>query len=379
MERTELPTGPRGRVRLQDKPGPRVRLYDEVKATKRSKAKAHRVHLTEEKVAALPAKAKAYDVWDAGGRGAIRGLGLQVLPSGTKTYRYSFRFKGTPQAISYKLGRWPGLSLDEARKKAAAAERLVAKGQDPRIAGSANSDTFSAIVEEWHTLEQVGRLKNKSADETRQFVQRLCRTWEHRSVGEITYRDVETLLAKVRDVAARPATAIRLHAHLKTIFRWCARTQRIEKSPIADMPPPAPAPQAERALLVQARCRRPVIKKLWAFANQVGGDQGKFLKLLLITGKRRGAILSMRWDDIGADWYWTPPAGSKNKQNTPIPLPKLAQRVLGTRPQGNGPVFEQRLDKTSCRHCRKDRSRLSQPTSTTVSDMWSLPSWQNSR
>ena len=245
MERTELPTGPRGRVRLHDKPGPRVRLYDEVKATKRSKAKAYRVHLTEEKVAALPAKAKTYDVWDAGGRGAIRGLSLQVLPSGTKTYRYSFRFKGTPQAISYKLGRWPGLSLDEARKKAAAAERLVAKGQDPRIAGSANSDTFSAIVEEWHTLEQVGRLKNKSADETRQFVQRLCRTWEHRTVGEITYRDVETLLAKVRDVAARPATAIRLHAHLKTIFRWCARTQRIEKSPIADMPRPAPAPSRE--------------------------------------------------------------------------------------------------------------------------------------
>ena len=145
MERTELPTGPRGRVRLHDKPGPRVRLYDEVKATKRSKAKAHRVHLTEEKVAALPAKAKAYDVWDAGGRGAIRGLGIQVLPSGTKTYRYSFRFKGTPQAISYKLGRWPGLSLDEARKKAAAAERLVAKGQDPRIADPANSDASRTL------------------------------------------------------------------------------------------------------------------------------------------------------------------------------------------------------------------------------------------
>ena len=175
MERTELPTGPRGRVRLHDKPGPRVRLYDEVKATKRSKAKAHRVHLTEEKVAALPAKAKAYDVWDAGGRGAVRGLGIQVLPSGTKTYRYSFRFKGTPQAISYKLGRWPGLSLDEARKKAAAAERLVAKGQDPRIADPANSDAFGAIVEAWHTLEQVGRLHNKSADLTKQFVLRLSK------------------------------------------------------------------------------------------------------------------------------------------------------------------------------------------------------------
>jgi Arm DNA-binding domain len=136
MERTELPTGPRGRVRLHDEPGPRVRLYDEVKATKRSKAKAYRMHLTEEKIAALPAKAKAYDVWDAGGRGAVRGLGVQVLPSGTKTYRDSFRFKGTPQAISYKLGRWPGLSLDEARKKAVAAERLSGWWRKGRILAS---------------------------------------------------------------------------------------------------------------------------------------------------------------------------------------------------------------------------------------------------
>ena len=81
-----------------------------------------------------------------------------------------------------------------------------------------------------------------------------------------------------------------------------------------------------------------MIKKLWAFANQVGGDQGKFLKLLLITGKRRGAILSMRWDDIDADWYWTPPVGSKNKRNTPIPLAKACQRVLGQHRE-TGPVL----------------------------------------
>ena len=179
MERTELPTGPRGRVRLHDKPGPRVRLYDEVKATKRSKAKAYRVHLTEEKVAALPAKAKAYDVWDAGGRGAIRGLGLQVLPSGTKTYRYSFRFKEHHKRsrTSWAVGR--GCRWTRHVRKLQRLSGWWRKDKILALLIQPTATAFGAIVEAWHTLEQVGRLNNKSADLTRQFVLRLCKTWEH--------------------------------------------------------------------------------------------------------------------------------------------------------------------------------------------------------
>jgi integrase len=216
----------------------------------------------------------------------------------------------------------------------------VAKGQDPRVADPTNSDSFVDVVEAWHRLEQVGRLNNRSADLTKHLVLRLSKPLHHRPIGEISYRDIETLLAKL--CATQPATAIRLHAHLKTLLRWCARTGRVDKSPIADMPPPAPAPRPRERDWFKRDAADPVIKKLWAFASELGGDQGKFLKLLLITGKRRGAILSMCWDDIDADWYWTPPAGSKHKRNTPIPLPKLAQRVLGQH-RGTGPVLGRQL------------------------------------
>jgi hypothetical protein len=47
----------------------------------------------------------------------------------------------------------------------------------------------------------------------------------------------------------------------------------------------------------------------------------------------------MRWEHIGQDWYWQPPSTSDNKRTTPIPLPGLAQRVLGKRPSGGGPVM----------------------------------------
>jgi integrase len=340
---TEILARARPRVRINEATRERIRI-EEPKPAKRKKAKANRTLLTEDKVAALPGKQRDYQVWDAGGRGAVRGLCVHVLPSGTKTYRYSFRFKGAPQAISYKVGRWPGMSLEEARAKAVVAEKEVAKGRDPRVADPSNSDNLEDCLATWHKQEQVGRLANKSADETKSFVRFRCKDLLARPVGEIGYREIDDLLAKIRDVEKKPATALRLHAHLKTLFRWAVRTQRIEHSPIADMPPPAQNPEPRQRGWFGGEAAEKFIKALWSYADRAGGDEGKLLKLMLLIGKRRTVVQSMRWDQISSDWFYTPPKGSKSKRNNPIPVPKLVQRVLGPRPAGNGPVFGTRFD-----------------------------------
>jgi integrase len=77
-----------------------------------------------------------------------------------------------------------------------------------------------------------------------------------------------------------------------------------------------------------------VIKGLWNYASSVGGEEGKFIKLCLIMGKRSNAVAKMTWEQIDDAWYWTPAKGTKRKRNNPIPLPKLAQRVLGKRDTG---------------------------------------------
>jgi hypothetical protein len=51
-----------------------------------------------------------YRVWDKGG---LTGLYLMVMPTGTKTFRYFYRLNGRSQDI--KIGRYPTLSIDEAR------------------------------------------------------------------------------------------------------------------------------------------------------------------------------------------------------------------------------------------------------------------------
>jgi integrase len=142
-------------------------------------------------------------------------------------------------------------------------------------------------------------------------------------------------LDKVVD-SGRGPSANRAYRHLKSFYRWCEEE---------DLAPPAAASQPRERPWFKGNAVDVSIKGLWDYASRAGGDEGKLLKLLLITGKRRNAVAGMTWEQIDDNWYWTPPKGSRTKRNNPIPLPKLAQRVLGRRPDGGGSVFDSFLAK----------------------------------
>jgi integrase len=59
---------------------------------------------------------------------------------------------------------------------------------------------------------------------------------------------------------------------------------------------------------------------LWAGADQLGGVEAQYLRILLLTGKRKSALAAMKWDEIDQIWFWTPPSGRKNKRLHAVPL-----------------------------------------------------------
>jgi integrase len=85
---------------------------------------------------------------------------------------------------------------------------------------------------------------------------------------------------------------------------------------------------------------------IWRAAGSIGGSEGRFLKMLMLTGKRKGALAQMRWQDIDEHWFWKPPQSEhENKRLHPIPLSSLAVRVIGQR-QPSGYVFAGPIDGT---------------------------------
>lgn len=288
---------------------------------------ANRKKLTEASVLTLPVHKTPYRVWDVGTE-AARGLHILIQPSGTKTYRAQYIYPdGKSGAV--KLGRVGQMTLEEARTKTRQVRRLADNGEDPRKDHPLRSGTFEAMVKLWTTQEQLGRKQARSAYATQSLMLASCKAWHHRPLATIRYHEIEELLFTKREYA--PYSANRLHAHLNTFFRWAVRTQRLSVSPMREMPAPWNGAKPREREWFSGQKADEVIKALWRLADELGGDDGKFIKLLLITGKRKTAVLKMMWEHIDDTWFWTPPPGSKVKRNHAIPLSKLAQRVLGRR------------------------------------------------
>lgn len=88
------------------------------------------VRLTKRTVDAAVKAALRYTVWDAD----LKGFGLRVEPSGTKTYVVRYRVGGGRRGTlrQFKIGRSNKLTPDEARDLAKSALADVEKGNDPQ-------------------------------------------------------------------------------------------------------------------------------------------------------------------------------------------------------------------------------------------------------
>jgi hypothetical protein len=74
----------------------------------------------------LKPKATSYLVSDG------QGLGLEILPSGSRSWRYRYRFNGKLEKVS--LGHYPAFNLQAARKKRDEYAEMLAHG---KVAGAA--------------------------------------------------------------------------------------------------------------------------------------------------------------------------------------------------------------------------------------------------
>ena len=79
--------------------------------------------LTELAIKSLKPREKTYRVGDAGG------LCLEVSPAGGKLWRWRYYYQGKEQMLA--LGKYPAMTLAEARKKRDAARELVDAGKHP--------------------------------------------------------------------------------------------------------------------------------------------------------------------------------------------------------------------------------------------------------
>ena len=261
------------------------------------------------------AKATArYDMFDA----SVRGLGVRIAPSGTKSWFIMRRFNG--KMLRTTFGRYPEVGLADARLRAPEVLLKMSKGNT-----SQGNDTFDTIVTEWIKRDQS---KNKSVEQVKTAIKRhVSPVFSGRKLDEIKKQDIIKLIDQITD-GGSPVAANRILAFLKRFFNWCVERDILEVSPALSIKANTGEISRDRVLDVDE------LLSLWTIEGKLNYPWGAILKLLMLTGARLKEVSEVTWDEISLEeQIWSIPSSrTKNSRPHQIHLSTQAIQILRSLP-----------------------------------------------
>ena len=283
------------------------------------------MRFTDAKIKALGPTKKRRTVWEGG-----TGFGVRVEPTGTKSFVLWYRFHGKAEGIT--LGRYPKMSLSEAREEAAKIRVKITKGLDPKIKiqedKRANREAYTVadLVDEY--LEKWAKPRKKSWREDERILKKdVLPLWGRRKAKDLRRRDIVLLIDKVVDRGA-PIQANRVLATVRKMFNFALSRSTLEQSPCVAIQAPAKENRRDRVLSDDD------IRNLWCNLDKCRMSKGirLILKLLLVTAQRKGEIAFSEWKefDFNTGWWTIPKEKSKNALPHRVPLSKMTLDLLNT-------------------------------------------------
>lgn len=172
---------------------------------------------------ALPIKSRKYEETDS----RVEGLSLRVYPSGVKSWSLRFTIRGVGRARA-DLGRFPDLSVSQAREIALAWKQEGRLGRDPRpLSKSSDADyMLKQVILSWNN-ERVARSKKQTL---RRMELHVFDTpaFAEMDVRKISTRDVSKHLQKLTQKKNLVAERNRVRGDLHAAFAFAIRTGRLE-------------------------------------------------------------------------------------------------------------------------------------------------------
>ncbi|MEW6728016.1 MAG: integrase arm-type DNA-binding domain-containing protein [Pseudomonadota bacterium] len=262
-----------------------------------------------------------------------KGLYIEVTPAGAKLWRFRYRLDGKTNMVS--LGRYPSVSLAQARRLRDEYRAKLDQGIDPAQAKKKeklqrqilNATTFEAIASEW--IER--HLSSKAPGHREKVVRRLERDvfpyLGSRPIADITAPEI---LQVVRRIEKRGVleTAHRALQNIGQVIRYAIATGRATFDPTPSLRGALP-PVKSRHMAAPTDSPSKVGEFLRMMEAFKGGPVvAAALRLLPYLFVRPGELRTMRWEDVdlqAAEWRFIT---SKTKTEHIVPLSRQALAIL---------------------------------------------------
>ncbi len=304
---------------------------------------------------------------------AVPGLTLRVSSRGVKSWTLVYRHRGRQRRLT--LGRFPDLSLREARRRAITERGRISAGVDPATVKRHERAGASRTLGDLYELYRNTMHRNRSWPEQRRiFEKEVLPFWRARHVEEVTRGDIRALVHRKADTA--PIMANRLLARVSRLFSFAVELDWIPTNPARHIRKPTVERGRDRILTRVELC------ELWSAlrppdATLPSAESGQALSVtlndalivMLLTAQRCGEVCRMRWQDVDMDnAWWTIPADvSKNNDAHRVPLTSHVVSILKRRQFGgdNLYVFSNHPLTSIAWRAKKAASRLSRDLSFT--------------
>lgn len=278
----------------------------------------------------------------------LPGLLLRVSAKGGKTWVATYRSpvekdrRGYGKQRRYKLGKFPQVTLSDARDKAGDVLKRVDLGEDPHREKQQAKEARPPFVADPVTLqdgvrryiEEHVKIKCKSrqrADGTvfweleRMLENDVLSYMGGLRIVDVTRKDVLSMQRRIEGRSG-PVAAERAAEALRAALNWLDDAELVDGVPIIRLKKKDKKVRRHRILTNEE------IRTLW---NGLNDDCpfGGVVRILLLTGQRRGEVAAMRWDELNlVDSIWSLPAGrTKNGLPHLVPLSKPVLKIINAR------------------------------------------------
>ena len=259
-----------------------------------------------------------------------RGMYLLVTPTGSKLWRFKYRFLGKEKLIS--LGNYPDVPLAAARERRDDARRKVAAGTDPsaerRAVRATAVETFEALAQEWFT-----KFRTQWTAKHAETVMARLKTHVFPHVGALPIRTIDApamlqLLRKL-EAAGKHETARRVAQICSAVFCYAIASGRAEFDPMPSLRNFLPPVQVQHRAAVTDPQK--VASLLLTLDDYYGTAVVRAaLRLASRVFVRPGELRKAEWTEIDLEKAeWTIPAWRmKMRQSLTVPLSRQAVAIL---------------------------------------------------
>ncbi|WP_422776862.1 tyrosine-type recombinase/integrase [Pseudomonas mediterranea] len=272
-------------------------------------------------------KDKLYRLTDA------NGLCLEVTPTGSKLWRYRYRFNGSAKMLA--LGPYPAVTLLKARQLRDAARQLLIEGTDPgeqkktaKQAQKVEGLTFETLAREWFAYN-APRWAESTTYKAKLYLENdLIPGIGARPLKAITRPDLVELVRKVEARGTLNAAG-KIRQWLHQIFRYGLAKGVVDANPATDLSVVAAPPKAARHHPHVTFAELPELLAKSEAAN-IHSLTRHAIRLLTLTAVRPGELRQAPWAEFDLERAtWTIPA-ERMKARRPhiVPLPRQAVAIL---------------------------------------------------